>query len=219
MPSKINKIIKSKNTCFVFKKTDKSAVKFEKYITIILEQLFEYYKIKNPKINIELIYSRKELDNKLNCRTPRWLVAAALKNSIYLFSPAVIENLSDHKKMEIKKLLTHELCHIFNSEINKTSLMWIDEGAALFLANQRKDKDFTKKELNFFANNFFSENIDLRLFAKNNGYRISYWIIKKIVGKYNKKKILELLKINPEIKKCKKELEKIIGSPIEKFLK
>lgn len=219
MPSKIKKTIKGKNIRFVFKETDKSAVKLEKHTITALKQLSKFYKIKPPKINIELIYSRKELDDKLNRETPRWLVAAALKNSIYLFSPAAIENLSDHKKTEVKKLLTHELCHIFNSKVNKANLMWADEGVALFLANQRKIRNFTKKELNFFANNFFAENINLRLFAKNNGYKISYWAIKKIVGKYNKKKILELLRINPEREECKEKLEKIIGSPIEKLLK
>ncbi len=219
MPSKIKKIINGKNICLIFKETDKSAIKLEKYIITILKQLFKLYKIKNPKINIELVYSRKEFDDKLNCKTPRWLVAAAFKNNIYLFSPAVIENLSDHKKMEVKKLLTHELCHIFNSKINKTNLMWVDEGAALFLANQHKSGNFTKKELNLFSNNFFTENMNLRLFAENNGYKISYRVIKKIVGKYNKKKILELLRINPEKKRCKEKLEKIIGNPIEKFLK
>lgn len=136
----------------------------------------------------------------------------------YLFSPLVIEKVSSHKKTEIKKILTHEICHIFNGKINKNSLMWVDEGAALLLSGQKKNNDLTKEDLNLFYNNFFCKNIGLKLFSKNKGYKISYWTIKTIVKMFNRKKILELIKINPKTKYCKQKIEKVLKLPVEEFL-
>lgn len=211
MSSKIKKNINNKNICVVFNEDDKFILSLEKYTKIVIKDLQKFYKVKNPKIKIELIYSRKEFNNKLGFKTPNWLVATALKNNVYLFSPSVIEKVSDHKKTEIKKLLTHELCHIFNSKINKNSLMWVDEGIALFIAKQRKNKSYTEDNLNYFSNYYFEKNIKLSPFAANNGYRISYWAIRKIAEEFNSEKLLELLKINPEKKNCRKKLEKTLG--------
>jgi len=219
MLSKIKKNINNKNICVIFNEDDKSILRLEKYTVIIIKDLQKFYKAKNPKIKIELIYSRKEFDNKLNCKTPKWLVATALKNNIYLFSPSVIEKVSDHKKTEIKKLLTHEFCHVFNSKINKNGLVWMDEGIALFVAKQRKNKNYTEDNLNYFSDYYFEKNIKLSPFATNNGYKISYWAIRKIAEEFNDKKLLELLKINPEKKNCRKKIEKALGYSTKEFIK
>lgn len=219
MSSKIKKNINNKNICIAFDKDDKFILRLEKYTTIIIKDLQKFYRIKNPKIKIELIYSRKEFDDKLNYKTPNWLVAAALKNNIYLFSPSVIEKVSDHKKTEIKKLLTHELCHIFNSKINRNNLTWVDEGIALFIAKQRKNKNYTKNNLDYFSDYYFEKNIKLLSFAANNGYTISYWAIRKIAEKFNSEKLLELLKIDPEKRSCRKKLEKTIGCSKKELLR
>ncbi len=197
MPSKIKKIVSNKNICIVFDEKDKSAMQFEKYTATILEKLYKFYKIKNPQINIELVYSREEFDDKLEYKTPKWLVAIVEDNDIYLFSPSVIEKVSNHKKSEIKKLFTHEICHVFNSKINMNNLMWVDEGVALFIAKQKKEY-FSQKDLDFFIRNYLNKNISLQLFAENNGYNISYWMIRMIVKKFGEGKLLELLRINPK---------------------
>lgn len=218
MSSKIKKNINNKNICVVFDEDDKFVLRLEKYIAIITKNLQKFYKVKSPKIKIELIYSRKEFNDKLGFKTPRWLVASALKNNVYLFSPSMIEKVSDHKKIEIKKLLTHELCHIFNSKINKNNLIWVDEGIALFIAKQRKNKDYTENNLNYFSDYYFEKNIKLLSFAANNGYKISYWAVRKIAEKFNSEKLLELLKINPKKKSCGEKLEKTLGCSEKEFI-
>ncbi|MDD2731873.1 MAG: hypothetical protein PHI53_01605 [Candidatus Pacebacteria bacterium] len=94
--------------------------------------------------------------------------------------------------------------------------MWINEGIALFLANQNKKKDFTKNDLDFFFNNFFDKNIKLRLFAKNNGYKVSYWAVKTIVKMFNRKKLLKIIRIDYR-KNCKQKIEKVLKISREKF--
>ena len=73
--------------------------------------------------------------------------------------------------------------------------MWVNEGMALYLAGQRKNKDFEKKDLDFFHNNFFCKNIKLKSFSENNGYEISYWAVRIVVEMFNKAKLLELIKV------------------------
>jgi hypothetical protein len=187
----------SKKFNIISRKEDKSAKLAEKYADQAIKKLESFYNISVPKINIELIYSRKDFNAKLGCETPDWLVGCAAKGGICIFSPSVIEKESNHKKQEIKKLLTHEICHIFNGKINKDSLRWINEGIALFLAKQEKNKEISEKESDFFFNNFFDKNIELEIFAKNNGYKISYWAVRTIAKKFGNKKLLELIKINP----------------------
>ncbi len=122
----------------VYKKDDSNIKLVKKYIKKTIQNLENFYKFKNPEIFIELFYSREEFDEKIGYKTPEWLAGFTAKNNIYLFSPLVIEKISNHKKSEFKKILTHEICHIFNDKINKNSLMWIDEGVALLLAGQKK---------------------------------------------------------------------------------
>lgn len=208
-----------KNITILSKKEDKYSKCIERYIASDLKNLKKFYKISCPKIDIELFYSRKEFNNRIGRSTPDWLVGFARKNTIYLFSPSIIEKVSSHKKTKVKKILIHELSHIFNNKINKNILTWVDEGTAMFVAKQNKKKDFTKKNLDFFSNNFFDKDIDLDVFAKNNGYKISYWAIKTFIKKYNKNKLLKLIKVNSKKNNCEKEIEKIIGIPKEIFLK
>lgn len=218
MPTKIKKAIYNKNIHLFFNKGDRSIFQIKNNIIGTVRKLVIFYNIKNPKINIELIYSRKELDDKFGHKTPKWLVAVTRNNRVYLFSPSVIEKVSFHKKKEVRKILVHELCHIFNGKINKNGLMWIDEGTALFLAKQKRDKTFTKKDIAYFSNNYFDRNIKLIHFAENNGYEISYWSIKNAVKINGINIIARLLKINPKKEKSKEELKEIFNDSIENFL-
>lgn len=224
MPS-INKISKNikvrkiKVGKIIFKPNDHSVNWIERLVSSNLEKLNKFYKIKNPRINLELIYSRKEFNDKIGRQTPKWMVGVALKNKIYLFSPLVIEKISSHKKSELDKIITHELCHIFNNKINKEILSWVDEGTALFLANQKKIKDFKKLDWCFFINNFLTKNIGFQFFVKHNGYKISYLAVKTIIEKRGINKLLDLIKINAKKNTCESKLEKVLGFPIEDFSK
>lgn len=197
--NKIKKVVYKKSVYFVFDNKDRSIARLENNLPNIIEKMCKFYKIKNPNFIIEFVYTRKELNQKLGYKTPKWQVAAVMLNNIFMFSPSVIENFSTHNKKEVNKLLIHEICHIFNNSINKNCLMWIDEGMSLFLAKQKKDKCFDEKDLNYFVKNCLNKNTNLRPFAEHNGYKISYWIINTMIEYFGKEEILILLRIKPTI--------------------
>jgi len=163
-----------------------------------IDKLENIYKIKTPKFKIQLIYSRKEFNRKLGkTETPNWLVANTKNggNNIFIFSPQVIEKYSSHKKIDFQKIISHELCHIFNNRINENAPILIDEGIALYLSQQKKSKDFKKNDWNFFINNIHKD-ISFDSFVKHNGYRVSYWMISGAVNSSNYNNLTSLLK-NP----------------------
>lgn len=218
MPNDIIKIKEriSNKIYVAYNKGDLSVKLLKKYIRNSIKDLVKFYKISKPAINIELFYTRKEFNEKIGYKTPIWLVGFAVGNNIYLFSPSVLEKVSNHKKSDFKKVLRHEICHIFNYKLNKNPLMWVDEGIALLLAGQKKGTP-TKKDLDFFLNNFFYKNIKLIDFANHNGYKISYFVTKNIRKKLGKKKLLRLIKISYKNKNSKSAFKTLISLPDKVF--
>jgi len=212
-------IAKIKVGKIIFEPNDLSVGWIGRLILSNLKKLSKFYKTNCPEMSFELVYSREEFNNKVGRQTPEWMAGVVLKNKIYLFSPLVIEKVSTHKKSKLNEIITHELCHIFNNKINKEILTWIDEGIALFLANQKKLKDFKKSDWRFFVDSFLNKNIDLQDFAKYEGYKISYWTIRTIADTFGVNKLLDLIKINPKQENVEKKLEKTLGIPVEDFLK
>ncbi len=210
---KLKKQIKIDTTSaqIIYTADDRSIKWTEKILLNSLKELKAFYQINIPTIELELIYSRKEFNDKIGRMTPDWMVGVAWQNTIYLFSPSVIEKESSHNKASLNKILMHELCHIFNNKINKKILTWVDEGTTIFLARQKKSKDFKKSEWDCFIDNFLTKNVDLTTFAEHNGYKMSYWLIKMLARKLGKERLLDLIKIAGGGKRCEQKIERITG--------
>lgn len=190
--SKINKNIK-----IISRASDRSVNGLIKVFRNALKRLEIFYKIKISNLIVELVYSRSEFEEKISYKsTPSWLVAISKKNKVFLMSPSIMEKESCHKKREINKIVTHELCHVFNKKINKNTLMWVDEGMAQFLAGQKRVRVPDEKDLEIFYRNFFVKNVRLMEFSKNKGYEISYWIIKTLSKVLKRDGLIELIKIS-----------------------
>lgn len=220
--NKINRDIrmgKTKIGTIIFRPNDDSINWAEGLFLSSFKKLSKFYKVRNPEINLELLYFREEFDNKVGRKTPEWIVGVTLKNTIFLFNPSVIEKFSIHKKTGLNKIIAHKVCHIFNSKINKEVLNWIDEGTALFLAGQKKAKGFKKTDWQFFIDNFLDRNTNLQFFAEHEGYKISYWTIRTIVENLGTNKILDLIKINSGKNNIRNKIEQITGMRIEDFSK
>lgn len=216
---KIQKKWTDGNIFIINDENDTSIKIIEKCLNSIIKKLENFYRINHPKIVIELFYSREEFNKKAGYKTPEWFIGFTVNNNICLLSPLVIEKVSlSHKKSEFLKILTHEICHIFNSEINKNILMWVDEGISLYLAGQKKKPGFEKKDLDFFLHNIFDKNIKINLFAEHNGYRISYWAVRTAVKILGKKKLLDLACIDRR-KNYRQKIEEKLNMTAEKFLK
>jgi len=172
---------------------DYSIKDVNKQIIKSIKKLQNFYNKNISNINIELIYSREELNKRMKKKTPNWLIGLADKNKIYLFSPLAVEKYSSHKKSDLNKIITHELCHIFNAKLNNNIPPWLDEGLALNLSSQKKNKDFKKKDWQFFIDNL-NNDISFDSFVKHDGYKIAYWLVKKLIYKYKIKNLLRMIR-------------------------
>lgn len=220
--SKIHKGIKFKNIeqlIIIYRKEDCSINPVQRLVLASLKKLEKFYGIKPPFFKLEFIYSRDEFNRRVGWKTPEWFVGINLKNKIFLFSPLIIEKYSSHRKSSLRKIINHEICHLFNKTINKNILNWVDEGTALLLSEQEKPKNFKESDWRFFINNFATKNINYRSFCEHGGYKISYWAARMIAEKFNRKRLLDLIKINSKRKNIRKKMERIFGMPLQKFLR
>lgn len=196
----------------IFKPDDNSIHPICKKIIFAVQKLKKFYKTDIKDISFEIIYSRKEFNRKIRKNTPSWLVGFFSGHKIYLVSSNIIEKISPHQKSDFKKILIHELCHYYNNKINKNMPIWINEGLALFLAGQKKKKP-ERLGQNFLIAKFFSKNINYWSFIENDGYSISYWLIKTIAEKFSKNQLKSVMKIGSS-QNDKNKLEKILKMPI-----
>ncbi len=190
-------------------------------LELALNQVSSFYQIdmNSLTIHLNLIYSREEFNKKINQETPNWLVGFTDKNQINLLSPSVINKYSPHSPDYFEKILTHELSHIFASQINEKPLMWLDEGLALNIAGQKKKNEIPKSDWNFFiAKGGLVGNMSFNDFSRYSGYRISFWMAKTLLDNFDQKTILKLLQIKPTQKNIEKQIEKIITIPIKEFI-
>ncbi len=177
----------------IFDSNDFCISKIKKQINRSISELNKFYKIKIPKINIELIYSKTKFDEIIKRKSPNWLVGITIKNKIYIFSPLCMEKYTSHNKKDFNKNLNHEICHLFNMAINKKLPTWIDEGSALYLSKQKKNHSFNKSDWLFFINKLNSR-MTIKTFTDHNGYKIAYHMTDKIVKKRGLKYLLKLIK-------------------------
>lgn len=172
---------------------DSSVEIIKKAIRAHLSRLENFYSLRIKNLTIELIYTREEFNEIVGRKTPAWMVALSKDRKIYIFTPQAVKEHSSHEKPELEKTIVHELVHIFNSRINPDCPAWIDEGLALYLADQKKDGNFSQDNWQYFLNHFLENNIDLDDFARHDGYKISYNLVKRIIKNHDKNTLIQIL--------------------------
>lgn len=98
-----------------------------------------FFKKKIPKIELTLVYCREEINNLVRQKTPSWFVGYAdSANKIFMLSPSVFDSESTQSKKDFRKVLCHEICHLFIRQIhNSYEPIWLEEGLAYFVAGQK----------------------------------------------------------------------------------
>tara|TARA_Y100000310_G_C20424549_1_gene688364 strand:- start:43 stop:516 length:474 start_codon:yes stop_codon:yes gene_type:complete len=152
---------------------------FPKGFEAKIKKLEDFFGIKlNSLPKVIEVESRKEMDSFHNKPTEEWFVACVKEEKIVIFSKESMEEHTSHRKEEYEKLLIHELCHIFYGNRQKTFLpMWLNEGIALNLAEQKKQKiDVSVNDvLNLVTQEQFQN--DPQAYSK------SYWLVNKLLEK------------------------------------
>lgn len=119
---------------------DNSIGEVKKMLQQCYQRNVKFFKREIKGVSLVLLYTRQEMDDLSGHETPPWLVGRAdqpAQNQICIFSPKVFEQVSNHKKNEFKKILCHEIAHLFTAAIHRGyKPQWIDEGLACFVAGQ-----------------------------------------------------------------------------------
>lgn len=149
-------------------------------------------------ITIRLHDTRKSYDKQLGRKTYDWEVGNTSTQNNYLdiIHQDSFEKHSSHPKDDFPKILKHELSHIYIREIakNKTIPMWLNEGLAMYLANQiaqYKDKGF------FIESDYLSKistDYGWGKYSNYSAYDYSCLFVEYLINKYSVSKIIDLLK-------------------------
>lgn len=183
-----------------------------------IENVFKQ-KVLISKITIEIIDSRKEFDKLLNKSTPNWLVAISdgKNKKIYIMNEKIIER---NSRFNFSTILKHEIAHIYLYSINKKIPIWLDEGLALNLSKQKKEHNIRQENWLYFLSNYKNRKLQFGKFAENEGYRISYHIIKDIfIGRESRQLYLFLKNCHKKeaevVKKFTKKIDEYVFEKIK----
>lgn len=184
------------------------------------ESLRDFFEMELENIFIETLENRNELNQRIGRKTQDWLVAFAKTNYVYILDKKSFVIESSHLEKDFEIILKHELAHIFINAINPNAMQWLDEGLALNLARQKKAKQISKENYDFFIlfNNIY-KNLALDEFAKRQGYIVSYKLVNNLLDKLDKNIILELLRLDKNRKDLKKSVENIIDCKLDELIK
>lgn len=168
-------------------KEDKYKNKVQEYVDFYSN----YFSITlSTKPCLILVNKHSQFNEILSTETPEWQTGYTVFNLVFLLNPEKWETESNHKYSEEKFLATlkHEICHIYYRKItNGSNPTWVNEGLALFLADQlrfRKDVTKFKNFLKFERQNSI---------GGETVYEESGFAIQKLHNKFGKEKLLKFL--------------------------
>ena len=211
MPKKIT--INGRNVADVYcRKNDKTVRMLIKDFRQGYARLEKFFQFRIPKVTIRLLYSRQQFNELAKKETPMWVVGWAKNNDVYVLSPSACRAHSCHTAAHMRKVLVHEVAHIFIRKVNSFPAKWLDEGLALVLAEQNKGQ-FSKENWEWFKRQNFIVNVkfDWWKAAKRNGYSISCWFVKFLLREYGREMVMRFLQVSPQKGKPAAQFREILG--------
>jgi len=176
----------------------------------IMSELGDFFGVKwienQPKIII--VDSRETFDEVMNKKTEKWLIGHASNRTIYVLDGSKFKTEADREYNEEKylALIKHELSHLFIEILNQPYIpLWLNEGIAIYIAGQNKSRKNIPTEFKNFLK-FSKESI----FGKETVYEESGFVIETLINKFNKEKLIKLIKSgnkdNESFNKCFKNI-------------
>lgn len=166
-------------------------------------------------IGIIFCYSRQEFDKYIKRKSPVWMVGVAGENNIIIFSPSIFSKVSNHPQSDFVFVLTHEIAHIFTrSMFGKIKPVWLNEGISGYVAEQYKNRKFTRKMFQKFEKMHNKND-----WEKYHNYSQAYSYSKYFIESTGKKpffKLLVKLSNDDSYKIFCEKFEKIIGISFNK---
>jgi hypothetical protein len=154
-----------------------------------------FFRTDPPLITITFVYDRLQMNTILHRETKNWEVGYAYNhedqiNQIAIFSPEVFETVSTHTMGNFIFVLTHELAHVFTSNVFGFFYpVWLYEGLAGYVAKQ-----YTKvKNVEKFSD--FSLIHDKENWNQNTNYPQAYLFTKYLMDKNTEEKMFRFFKL------------------------
>ena len=160
----------------------------DRLVANYISEVGDFYELPKININIHLIKSRKEFDEIEGHKTADWVVGFTRNDTIYIFDRDIFEECTSHPKSAFEAVLKHEISHIYFKRLKASGHPnWLDEGVACFIAGQNKDTNPGEITIRTLKN--YNKNVDKDI------YSIGRFMVTKIIEKFGKKKLFELIKI------------------------
>lgn len=197
--------------CNLIFSLDDLDIDYEKKLVIEAYNLNKgFAKIKIPKFDIKIVYSRKELDKIWGSKTPSYVSAFVKDDRIVIISYGVFDKETKWGKDKFKEALIHEINHLFYQELRDDEYdpLWLSEGLATFMQHNKKKYNYEKrlKITNEILNQSF-EDMNLE------SYQIFTLFIEYLVLKFGENKILKLIRGLKDGEKINNLFEKIYNRP------
>jgi len=170
----------------------------QRFYDTALKELNEFYGInwvRNlPRLII--VNDRKDIDALFGRKTESWVIGWSENNNIYVLDKAKFSKESDHKQYsdeEYAMLIKHEMSHSFSSILARGNVKpnWLWEGIAIYTSGQNvmhaKPSEF-KKFLEYFDK------------GGKDVYSEAGFAVQLLVEKYDKQKVLDLIKASSTFK-------------------
>lgn len=187
-----------------------------------------FFKKEILNVKLTLIYSREEMDSLIGYKTASWFVGYAdFSNEIFILSPSVFDKESNHSKKDFRKVLCHEICHLFIRQIhNSYEPVWLEEGLAYWVAGQKSrlrnsNPIFNNPKAIFLIDtrNRWNKTIGSQ---PNVPYALAFLFVDFLIRRYNKNRVIKLLmSLGTRYNKksfCQK-FRKVYGKDIKLILK
>lgn len=204
-----------------YRKYDRKSDGIIKIIQKSYPPLKAFFNFGIAPIKIHLLYSRSEINKYWGAKTSIWMCGfIKRRNKIYVLSPLICQKVSRHTENAIYKVVIHELVHLFIKKINKSPLGWLNEGLALFLAEQIRGRSIKKADWEFLIKCNFITNPKLNWtkIANRNGYKAAYLLVNFLLKRYGKNKLMKLLNINANKNNAAKKLEQVLKISLSEFI-
>lgn len=158
--------------------------KLGNFLKTTKKELDSFFNLNIPEPTIFLLNSRKELDLIWKQKTERWVVGGTKYGAIFILDPKIYSKESNHiDKNDFWQTLKHEYVHIYFRHITSGPLpLWLNEGLASYLAEQKKTCDNPLDVFSYFNN------------AGPGIYDIGYFWVELLIRKFGKTSFLKLLK-------------------------
>jgi len=185
-------VMNTKNYVLDFDSQIDQKQKLDKLVSISYLKNKKFFGENIPSIKITFLYTRPQMYKVCDQKTPGWLVGYTKNKQIFIFSPSIFSQVSDHPDSDFPYVLTHELAHIFSNELLGFYYpLWLHEGLAGYIACQYKIRKVKNTDQ-------FSKLHDAKSWNQHPNYPQSFNFTKYLVNHFGKQKITQFLKQLPK---------------------